>query len=177
MVLLIFAAETKWTPLLKSLAKLVQGKNLSSEEIEGLSWQDKCLLIKSDPVTCARYFDFRFQCFIKNVLKNNSHPVGEIIDYFYRVEFQQRGSPHIHMIIWVKDAPVHGISSDVSVAAFVDKYSTCCKDKAIPSLINYQTHRHAKTCRKHGKAICRFNFPIPPMPETVVLHSAPFECF
>ena len=37
------------------------------------------------------------------------------------------------------------------------------------NLVNYQTHRHARTCRKKGKAICRFTFPIPPMPFTTVL--------
>lgn len=43
------------------------------------------------------------------------------------------------------------------------------KDITIPSLVNYQTHRHARTCRKKGKAICRFNFPIPLMSSTVIL--------
>ena len=37
------------------------------------------------------------------------------------------------------------------------------------NLINYQTHRHARTCRKKGKAICRFGFPIPPMKSSVIL--------
>lgn len=89
------AAETKWVPLLKSLSNLVQGSDLSLDEIDDLSWQHKCKLIKSDPVTCARYFHNRVQTFIKHVLKHSSHPIGEVLDYFYRVEFQQRGSPHI----------------------------------------------------------------------------------
>ena len=131
------AAETKWEPLLKSLAKLVQGKDLSSEEIASMSWQEKCILIKSDPVTCARYFEFRVQSFIKHVLKHPDEPIGKIIDFFYRVELQQRGSPHIHMIIWIQNAPVHGISPDEDVASFVDKYVTCSKDETIPNLVNY----------------------------------------
>ncbi|XP_060571280.1 uncharacterized protein LOC132729522 [Ruditapes philippinarum] len=164
------AAETKWLPLLKSLAKLVKGRDLSSEEAEELTWQDKCMLIKSDPVTCARFFDHRVQIFIKHVLKHQSQPIGEILDYFYRVEFQQRGSPHIHMIIWINGAPIHGNCSDSVVAEFVSKYVSCDNDNSMPTLINYQTHRHAHTCQKNGKAICRFNFPIPPMPETVILY-------
>ena len=32
-----------------------------------------------------------------------------------------------------------------------------------------QKHRHSRSCRKKGKAICRFGFPIPPMPRTVIL--------
>ena len=34
--------------------------------------------------------------FIQDVLRSDVMPIGEITDYFYRVEFQQRGSPDIH---------------------------------------------------------------------------------
>ena len=37
------------------------------------------------------------------------------------------------------------------------------------NLVNLQTHKHSKTCRKKGKAICRFGYPIPPMPRTCIL--------
>ena len=36
-------------------------------------------------------------------------------------------------------------------------------------LVNLQTHRHAKTCKKGGhKIICIFNFPLPPMPKSMI---------
>lgn len=41
-------------------------------------------------------------------------------------------------------------------------------------LINLQTHKHAKTCKKTGNNVCRFNFPVPPMPRTMIL--TPFDC-
>jgi len=34
-----------------------------------------------------------------------SRPSGELEDYFWPIEFQARGSPHLHMMIWRKDAP------------------------------------------------------------------------
>lgn len=74
-----------------SLFKLLK-KETSEEESLNLSWQEKCSLIKSDPVTCARYFDYRVQTFIKYVRKSSHSPIDEIVDYFYRVEFQQMGS-------------------------------------------------------------------------------------
>lgn len=85
------------------------------------------------------------------------------------------------MLIWIENAPVHGKAFDASVAAFVDKYVTCYKDESISELINYQTHRHASTCRKRGKDICRFDFPVFPMPETPILyppdnHDAKTDC-
>lgn len=38
--------------------------------------------------------------------------------------------------------------------------------------ISYQlsNYRHARTCMKRNKSICIFNFPIPPMPHTTILH-------
>ena len=109
------------------------------------------------------------QVFLTKVLNHKSYPIGQINDFFYRVEFQQRGSPHIHMLIWIKDAPKLDCDSKNDVVAFVDKYITCRKDATIGDLVNYQTHRHAVTCRKKGKSVCRFGFPLPPMDKTCIL--------
>lgn len=99
-----------------------------------------------------------------------NHPVGEIVDFFYRLEFQQRGSPHVHMLLWIKDALTAESNTAEEISEFVDKYVTCSKENVDPYLINYQTHRHARTCMKRNKPTCRFNFPIPPMPHTPILH-------
>ena len=42
-------------------------------------------------------------------------PLGKIADWFYRVEYQQRDSPHIHMLIWLESAPVYGSDDDEDV--------------------------------------------------------------
>ena len=113
-----------------------------------------------------------FRLFLHNVLKSKQIPIGEIQDFFYRVEFQQRGSPHIHALFWVKDAPQLGKNPISDITAFVDKYVTCESDSqgdVDGELINLQLHRHAKTCKKKGQNIWRFNFPIFPMPATMIL--------
>ena len=99
-------------------------------------------------------------------------PIGEIEDFFYRVEFQQRGSPHIHGLFWVKDAPQLGKDSNSDITAFVDKYVSCTNDGSgavNADFVNLQLHRHAKTCKRKGKNICTFHFPIFPMPLTMIL--------
>ena len=76
--------------------------------------------------------------------------MGKIKDWFYRVEYQQRGSPHIHMI-WLEGAPVFGIDKDDDVTSFIDQIITCQKPKNNPGLldlVNRQIHRHSHTCRK-----------------------------
>ena len=97
------AAETRWLPLLRTLAKSKYNKTLSDQELSALTWIEKNELIKSDPINCARYFDFRFQSFFHEVLHCSLKPIGNIIDFFYRIEFQQRGSPHVHMLVWVEE--------------------------------------------------------------------------
>lgn len=47
-----------------------------------------------------------------------AQPIGEIADYFYRVEFQQR-------LFWVKDAPKVDEDDDELVTDFVDQYVSC----------------------------------------------------
>lgn len=39
--------------------KTIKQKELTEQETIEMTWQEKCELINSDPVTCARYFDNR----------------------------------------------------------------------------------------------------------------------
>ncbi len=167
------SAETKWNHLLRILGKLIDHKNYSCDELNNLTWQEKCRLIQSDPVTCARHFDFQFNTFLKDVLMSEIAPIGKIKDWFYRVEYQQRGSPHIHMLIWLENAPVYGVDKDEDVVAYIDSIITCRKpnnDPELIELVNRQTHRHSHTCKKKAKNICRFNYRQPPMRYTQILH-------
>ncbi len=123
-------------------------KNYSNNELENLNWDEKCRLIQSDTVTCARHFDYQFNTFLKKILITNIAPLGKIKDWFYRVEYQQRGSPHIHMMIWLEGAPVFGVDKDDDVT-FIDQIITCQKpndDPDLLDLVNRQTHRHSHTC-------------------------------
>ena len=165
------AAETKWNDLLKCLAKLVDNVEYTDDDCEKMSWHEKSKLLKSDPVTCARFFDNRVHEFIYRVLMSSHNPIGTVVDFFYRVEFQQRGSPHIHMLMWIENAPIYGKSPDIEISNFIDKHVSCSKhgSNQLRELISIQTHKHSKTCRKKGKAICRFGYPIPPMKKTCVL--------
>ena len=130
---------------------------------------EKSELIQKDPVTCARNFEHMVQLCIHNFIKSSSHPIGEVVDFFYRVEFQQRGSPHIHGLFWIKNDPDYGKDTDEDIAKFVDSYVSCKTDpNDLTDLVNLQRHKHSKTC-KRGHAVFRFNFPLPPMPRTMIL--------
>ena len=164
------AAETRWIHLIKILGRLIDNKDYTDDEVRQMSWQRKSELIQKDPVTCARNFEHMVQLFIHNFIKSSCHPIGEVVDFFYCVEFQQRGSPHIHGLFWIKNAPEYGKDCDEDIIKFVDSYVSCKADSDdLSDLVNLQRHKHSKTCKKRGHPICRFNFPLPPMPKTMIL--------
>uniref|UniRef100_A0A8P4K4J2 ATP-dependent DNA helicase n=1 Tax=Dicentrarchus labrax TaxID=13489 RepID=A0A8P4K4J2_DICLA len=163
------SADMRWKNLLNSILKQ-EGRTETAEELE---WADRCELLRRNPVTAARMFDFRWHCFLKEVLMSPSNPIGKVIDYFYRVEFQQRGSPHVHCLFWIENAPIIDKNTDEEVIQFIDNYVTCelpAQDETLLDIVSsVQKHskRHSKTCKKN-RTVCRFNFPKPPSARTFI---------
>ena len=154
-------ADLKWTDTLRIIAKQ-QGRILTDEDILKMSWEQRCSLLRSNPVTAATHFNDRVQLFMKHIIQNkNINPLGDIIDFRYRIEFQQRGSPHVRMIAWAREAPIFDQNSEQEIQAFVDKYISCSlpsDDSDLCDLLSaVQRHTHSVACRKHGKS-CAFNF-------------------
>lgn len=80
------SAETQWTHLLKILGKLVDKKECNDDQLENLNWEEKCRLIQSDSVTCARHFDYQISQFINHFLISEVEPLGNIGDWFYSID-------------------------------------------------------------------------------------------
>jgi hypothetical protein len=164
------------------LAKIVKNKDMTEEQVANLSFEDVGELIRSDPVTCMRHFDHRFRTLLNVLLKNEAgifFPY-KLNDYFSRLEFQMRGSPHSHGLYWIHDAPVYvdgDIESERDCIRFIDNFITCerCEEGGMEKFIGYQIHKHSHTCKKKLKRgqTCRFGFPKPPMEETRILLPLP----
>ena len=102
--LTLSAGETKWLDPLRILKQILENIKLSVEEVLEFQWSEKADLIWRDPVTCARCFHHRSKEMFK-VLRSDVSPLGKLTEYYLRKEFQQRGSPHVHSLHWVQDAP------------------------------------------------------------------------
>ena len=171
------AADRRWIEIDNAIL-VQQGKPpMTAEEHKNMTWEDHCRIIMSNPVTAARFFDNRVRKFIKDVIMSEAGPIGKVEDYYYRTEFQQRGWPHIHMIVWVKDAPKLDIDSDADVVEFVDSIITCrmpseTDDPELYEIVNsVQMHskNHTKSCKKkRPKILCRYFFPRPPCIRTFI---------
>ena len=166
------ANDLYWPELIIALGKLVDNKDYTDElHNDTLSWQTRSRLVQSDPVTCVRHFDHRVSQFIETVLKSPTSTLGVMKDYFYRVEFQQRGSPHIHMLAWIEDAPKFAENREEDIIEYIDKVASCSTDVAgnLKETLEFQKHKHSRACRKGGKPVCRFGIPFPPMPKTMII--------
>ena len=51
-------------------------------------------------VAATRYFQSRVSHFISKILRQKSNPLS-VQYYSYKVEFQERGAPHIHGVLWL----------------------------------------------------------------------------
>ena len=53
----------------------------------------------------AVHFRIRFLALLGFVIKGKDEPFCEVIDVFYRVELQNRGSAHNHIFFWIDGGP------------------------------------------------------------------------
>ena len=136
---------------------------------------------QSDPSTRAKQnFDYQKNQLLSNFLLSDHDvaPLGKIADWFCRVEYQQRSSPHIRKLIWLENAPRFVINRDEKVIGFVKKVISCQKpteNSELLKLVNRPIHRHSRTCRKQSKTECRFNYSQPLMRATTILYPIDVE--
>uniref|UniRef100_A0A9J7WVU2 ATP-dependent DNA helicase n=1 Tax=Cyprinus carpio carpio TaxID=630221 RepID=A0A9J7WVU2_CYPCA len=170
------AAEMRWPEVITAI-KAQQGESVNFSELD---WSEKCEILRSNPVTVMRMFEKRVEALMRDLIMSPAQPIGEVIDFFYRVEFQQRGSPHIHCLFWVKEAPEFEKDQDQDVCDFIDSYISCKlpdpnKDPELHRIVTeVQVHsrNHSKSCRKNKKH-CRFGFPKPPINRTTITRPRP----
>ena len=90
-------------------------------------------------------------------------------DYAIRIEFQARGSPHAHTLIWIKDSPKFGVAGNKEFSKFLDKYISFAiprEEGELRDKVLLQQHRHSNYCKRGMN--CRFRFPHPPSTCTLV---------
>ena len=78
----------------------------------------------------------------------------------------QYSSPHLHIILWLKDAPKFDGKNMAECINFIDRFISCNNDFKYSSL---QKHKHTITCQKKKKDDCRFNIPYPILDKTLIL--------
>ena len=100
--LTLSCAHLRWNKLISIIFKL-NGIDIADEDIDRLSYHERCDTLNKNPVLVARHFQYRVEMFFKVIVLDG--PLGKTQYYAIRVEFEVRGSPHIHSFIWILNAP------------------------------------------------------------------------
>lgn len=192
--------ENWWSDLHEFLLKSTGLKKSTAEVrklVESMKHEEFPPLVKGDAVLVLEYCHKRFEQFLRNVLvpkDGKTGPLGTILDYCFRAEFQKRGSIHFHGFLMVKGAPQLTKKSRIHAPAFIDKYVTTAlkppllrpedgeteRDVKLRNLVDTVQRHKCKDyyCtkprfikKKEGMVevnSCRFGFPFKERAETIV---------
>ena len=141
-------ADLRWKELLTIICKC-HYVNLSPDELTDLSYDDKCKLLNLNPVITARHYQYRVETFFKEILLSELQPLGKIIYYAIRIEFLNRGAPHVHSLLWTDNAPQLTSGTINNYISFIDNHiktylPDILDDKELfDSVDTYQKHSHS----------------------------------
>ena len=156
--LTLSSADLRWEELPYIINKL-NNLGLSEEEQRTLSYKDMCNLLNNNPVLVARHFQYKVEVFFKDIIFDG--PLGKTKYYAICIEFQERGSPHVHSFIWILNPP--NIQDEAAYISFIEKTNAQLPDPQNDSehfelVKTYEVHSHSKTCWKYNKNECRFSY-------------------
>ena len=177
------AAEYQWEGLLRSVYETVYGRPAKDEIIENMTASEKSKLITENVVQSTLHFQKRIEKILRKIIdpgflevkddksqgnETDNNEEWRTPSYFYRIEFQARGAPHVHLLAWLNDkngkAPPSLPSVDDKnindklneVANYHDKIIQCIIEEVDDSdlrdqLKKFQKHTCGFTCHKKKK--------------------------
>ena len=135
-------------------------------------------LLKDHTVLITRIFENRIKNFIKHIMMRQGKDKVNFGNYSYRIEFQLRGLPHVHGVLWIDEEWLinQGFSPNIDdceeAALRIAKELVTVEipeEEPLRSIVlQVQKHKHTATCRKRTAHACRFGFPKLPSEETII---------
>ena len=120
-------------------------------------------LCTEDPISVSRNFRQIFMtCSTQPYLKESV--LGVVEHVFWKKEFQMRGAPHYHVLLWIEEAPVIGISDPKQVRSCMVQERVTCRipDAGLnPELLalvtKYQMHNCTNYCKRRQRLKSAYN--------------------
>uniref|UniRef100_A0A0N5BJP9 ATP-dependent DNA helicase n=1 Tax=Strongyloides papillosus TaxID=174720 RepID=A0A0N5BJP9_STREA len=146
--------------------------------------------VEEDPYILNIIFEKRLEIILEH-LKSTDSVLGRVVFYYYKIEYQQRGTPHVHLLLWTDEGMELDYNDKEKIVEFIDKYITTslytssndvefteqilaqqkhvcklhyCKKRRVIKKKN--TNSNSVECYTTG---CRFGFPKQPSYKTKIL--------
>lgn len=147
-------------------------ETLTTEKICEMTRADKAKILYADQLTNTLHFYDRYHEIFRYLKSPNSlADKYRVVDYFIRTEYQLRGAPHVHCMLWIEDENGHQPpsydgtkDSNTEIINLIDQLISVSKKpkpKEIDSVKNviseqelennineFQTHKCTFTCWK-----------------------------
>ena len=81
-------------------------------------------MILVNSVSVSRKFSLKFHAFFHTVIMKGA-VLGTVDHFYWKKEYQARGAPHYHILLWIRDAPVIGQDDPDEVLSWIQKRITC----------------------------------------------------
>ena len=80
-------------------------------------------MLNNNPVLVAKHFQYKVELFFKEIIVDG--PLGKTKNYAIHIEFQERGSPHVHSLFGFS---VHqAFQMRMSTSSFFEKTMSSCQ--------------------------------------------------
>ncbi len=125
--------------------------------IDNLTDDDYLQLVNENAALVARMCHRRMLAFEKFITdkKNPFFIDYAVTNYFFKIEFQRGGLPHLHTLLWLDNFPsIDTLEGRKKIIEFIDKFlNTSLPDKETDLeghllVKKYQWHNHTFTCSK-----------------------------
>jgi len=116
------------------------------------------------PDLCARVFRMKKQAIIDDIYKNGIF--GKAVAYVYTIEFQKRGLPHMHILIFLQSGDKIHTPDQVDSAVWAHWPDPQSQPLLFETVKRCMIHTCGDRCLENGK--CSKNYPKPFQPRTSV---------
>ena len=109
------------------------------------------------PDLCARVFNMKKKAIIEELYTKGIF--GQTVAYVYTIEFQKRGLPHMHILIFLKDGEKILTPDDIDTAIWARWPDPNTEPKLFETVKRCMIHSCSDRCLEEGK--CKKHFPKP----------------
>lgn len=140
--------------------------NWTDDDIKNMLYQERCNTLNKNWVIVARHFQYGVKVSLKVIVLNG--PLDKTRYFAVRVEFQVRGSPHVHSFIWIlnalnlsKESKEEGVDSIMSsglIALYEQTCQTLLTRKSVWNSENFSDSSAFKDKKKISKPEMQVSF-------------------
>ena len=170
--LTLSADDVVWDDLAIAVSKCdFRSLDEQRESLASLNQTQRREMMLADQVNTVRHFSNWLKHFWHWLTKSDDRPLGHVEDWFWRIEFQNRGSLHVHSVLWCSDAPDLRREEGLrEVPKYVDRFVSTkvpppdtreIDVEDMRELVNKQIHHHTSTCichHSHNRTVTTVDF-------------------